>query len=176
MAYSCSCPSSVVLSNIPMLCERSRGGISKVLFAEYDPDAIVRNASGQVSSITSSVTWHTACIRKGTGSLSSELTVDAPNATNFYTNTLSLQFPRQNAVQRAKLSALGLAELMFVVTDANGVHHLLEGPASIASHSASTGTNATDGNNNAITFTSESNDLPDIISDELYETLTISED
>lgn len=156
---------SITLANIARDCEANVGGIRKVWLAIWEEGIFQTsgNTDGDivVSSVTSSVTWYEYNFRKNTGSYESTQTVsDAGN--NYYTNTLTMQFSRMEAVKRTAVQALGVGEVAGIVEDCNGKYWTLgfSEPASTTGNSGATGTAKTDVNAYTVVLAAEEAELP----------------
>lgn len=178
MSNYCVCTgTSIALSNIPMVCEHSRGGIKEIILTNYADDNFSYDSGGTITGISSSVTWYRVCVRENTSYLTGTLNIDEANDIHFYENELQVVLNKLNATTRAKLNALSYAQLSAIITDANGVHHVLgdKHPASMSASTYETGTNKTDGSKYTVTIKGDTDDIAPIISDELYATAEISE-
>ena len=82
------------LSGIPRDSSTSMGGIVEALIAGYDDVTGVTVKDEQISAITTatSAKFKRYCFRKGTGSMTSTLNVDAVNGVNYVSTELALQF------------------------------------------------------------------------------------
>lgn len=148
--------SSITLSNITMDCAPSLGGIKRVWLTYYDGVvAKLDKKDEHIESITLGTEnkWYEFQFRKGTGSLTSTLTVDETAGTNYVTSELSLVFTKMETEKRMAIAALSVGHLCAVVEDSNGRYWFL-GKDDYVSASAGTGVTGTaKGDQNAYTIT-----------------------
>ena len=150
--------SSITLAGIPMDCTPSLGGIKRVWLTQYADNVAkldTEDEDGKITSITlpSSQKWYEYQFRKGTGSLTSTLTVDETAGTNYVTNELTLVFTKMETTKRIEVAALSVGHLCAVVEDSNGKYWFL-GKDDYVSASAGTGVTGTaKGDQNAYTIT-----------------------
>lgn len=145
--------SSISLANITMDCTPSLGGIKRVWLAHYDKVKAEPNKENQIGTITNEDKWYEYQFRKGTGSLTSTLTVDETAGTNYVTSELSLVFTKMDTSKRIAIAALSVGHLCAVVEDSNGKYWFL-GKDDYVSASAGTGVTGTaKGDQNAYTIT-----------------------
>jgi hypothetical protein len=144
---------SITLAGITMDCAPSLGGIKRVWLTHYDGVSVtVDESTNMIKSITSAQ-WYEYQFRKGTGSLTSTLTVDETAGTNYVTNELSLVFTKMETAKRMEVAALSVGHLCAVVEDSNGKYWFL-GKDDYVSASAGTGVTGTaKGDQNAYTIT-----------------------
>lgn len=148
--------SSITLAGITMDCAPSLGGIKRIWLTQYASGIATLDAdSSQIASITlpDSQKWYEYQFRKGTGSLTSTLTVDETAGTNYVTNELALVFTKMETAKRIEIAALSVGHLSAVVEDSNGKYWFL-GYDDYVSASAGTGVTGTaKGDQNAYTIT-----------------------
>lgn len=154
------------LAGISLDCSTSMGGIKKVYIANYTgADIFQLGEDGNVSAITSSVTFYEYNFKKNTGSMTSTLNVDSANGVNYVTTEVALQFNKMDTVKRIEISALALNDLVAIVEDSNGVRYALgvEEAVNASAGTGQTGQNKTDGNFYQITLTDENSTFPPIV-------------
>lgn len=147
--------SSITLAGITMDCASSLGGIKRVWLTQYGATVTVDESTNMISSISipESNEWYEYQFRKGTGSLTSTLTVDETAGTNYVTNELALVFTKMETAKRIEIAALSVGHLCAVVEDSNGKYWFL-GKDDYVSASAGTGVTGTaKGDQNAYTIT-----------------------
>lgn len=148
--------SSITLGTITMDCTPSLGGIKRVWLTQYaDGIAALSTEGDEIASLTlpASQEWHLYEFRKGTGSLTSTLTVDETAGTNYVTNELALVFTKMETTKRMEIAAMSIGHLCAVVEDSNGQYWFL-GYDDYVSASAGTGVTGTaKGDQNAYTIT-----------------------
>ena len=144
-------------------CESSRGGIIEVYAANYG-DLTPTVSAGTITAITvaTGASVYKYEFRKGTGSMTSTLNVDAANGVNYVATELLLQFSKMETRKRIEMSALAVGELVFVVKDANGKFWYLgmDEAVTASAGSGQTGQAIGDGNFYSITLTDNSNTWP----------------
>lgn len=160
---------SKTLAGLPVSCDGSMGGVSKVWIAPKDDTATVTSASGKITAISNKADYKGYFFKKNTASMTSTATIDATNGTNFFTTELALVFNRLDADKRLEIQALVLSDVTVVVKDANGNFWYLglDEPVNVSAAVAQTGTAKADGNNYQITLTDESMELPYALDAEL---------
>lgn len=152
------------LSGIPRDSSTSMGGIVEALIAGYDDVTGVTVKDEQISAIATatSAKFKRYCFRKGTGSMTSTLNVDAVNGVNYVSTELALQFSRMETTKRVEMTALSLNDLVVIVKDANGKYWYLgkDEPVTASAGGAQTGTARTDANNYTLTLLDNSITFP----------------
>lgn len=161
---------STTLSGIARDCSSSKGGIRKVAlfpYSYYGRIVTENGADGVALDVNAYAYMVPFNFRKNTSSLTSTLTVDAANGTNFWTSDLAMTFTRQELAKRVAVQSVVTAETGALVQDSNGEWYVLgsDAPVTCTAGTANSGTNATDGNNYQITLQDESNELPFIVAD-----------
>lgn len=158
------CP--ITLKGITLDCATSLGGIKEVWITEYSnvKTVTVDPESNMISAITleTSAKWYDYQFRKGTGSLTSTLTVDETAGVNYVANELSLVFTKMETAKRLEITALSIGQLAVIVLDSNGKYWFL-GKDDYVSASAGTGATGTakgDSNNYSITLATDSETYP----------------
>lgn len=165
--------SSITLAGITMDCAPSLGGIKRVWLTQYGATVTVDESTNMISSISipESNEWYEYQFRKGTGSLTSTLTVDETAGTNYVTNELALVFTKMETAKRIEVAALSVGHLCAVVEDSNGKYWFL-GKDDYVSASAGTGVTGTakgDQNAYTITLSTDSESYPYELSAEAIE-------
>ena len=148
-------------------CETSKGGIVEVYAANYADVTVAPSAitsGGVITAITvaDSASFYKYQFRKGTGSMTSTLNVDAANGVNYVSTELVLQFTKMETRKRIEMSALAVGELVFIVKDANGKYWYLgkDEPVNASASDAQTGTARGDANRYTITLQDNSLEMP----------------
>ena len=161
------------LAGISLDCTNNMGGIKTVYIANFDDVKSITESNNVITGITmeSGATFKTYQFRKGTSSMSSELTADESNGLNFVTTTLNLVFTRMDTAKRIEMSALAIAQLAVIVLDSNGVYWYLtpDEYASASAGTAETGTAKGDRNAYSLTLTTENETYPVEITKEAVE-------
>lgn len=158
------------LAGLAKDCATSMGGIVKVWMANYDEVTTKTLSEGVISAIEPiESAWKAYNFKKGTGSMTSTLNVDAANGVNYVTTDLTLAFLRMETTKRLEMSALAVNELAVVVEDANGNMFFLgyNEPVTATAGTGETGTARGDGNRYTITLQDTSETFPYQLSAEL---------
>ena len=158
-------------------CDSSRGGIVEVYAANYG-DLTPTVSAGTITaiSVASGASVYKYEFRKGTGSMTSTLTVDAANGVNYVATELSLQFSKMETRKRIEMAALAVGELVFIVRDSNGKFWYLgmDEAVTASAGSGQTGQAIGDGNFYAITLTDNANTWPYEVLSSVVESLNAS--
>lgn len=167
--------SSITLAGIVQDCTPSLGGIKRVFLTQYDNVESVAEEDGKISAITlkASAKFYEYRFRRGTGSLTSTLTVDETAGTNYVTNELSLVFTKMETAKRLEVAALAVGHCVAVVEDSNGLYWYL-GKDDYVAASAGTGVTGTakgDQNAYTITLTTDSETYPFELADAAIKTV-----
>lgn len=147
--------SSITLAGITQDCTPSLGGIKVVYLTPYENVTGVTVEDDKISAITmkASTVWSKYEFRRGTGSLTSTLTVDETAGTNYVANELALVFTKMETSKRLEVAALAVGHCCAVVVDSNGLYWFL-GKDDYVAASAGTGVTGTaKGDQNAYTLT-----------------------
>ena len=169
--------SSITLGGITMDCAPSLGGIKRVWLTQYADGIATLDAEGEkIASITlpDSQEWYEYQFRKGTGSMTSTLTVDETAGTNYVTNELALVFTKMETAKRMEIAAMSVGHLCAVVEDSNGKYWFL-GYDDYVSASAGTGVTGTakgDQNAYTITLSTDSESYPYELAEEAIASLS----
>ena len=155
---------SQVIAGLCEDCESSKGGIIEVYAANYG-DIKPTVSAGTITSFTladTGVSVYKYEFRKGTGSMTSTLNVDAANGVNYVSTELVLQFSRMETRKRIEMAALAVGELVFVVKDANGKFWYLgfDEPVTASAGNGQTGQAIGDGNFYSITLLDNADSWP----------------
>ena len=141
---------------------------------EYDTDA-ERNSYHTIITIdtTAAGLFQKYTFRKQTGGLTSTLTVDDTVGTQYWTNSLTLQFSKMETVKAIEINALTVADSLVIVKDSNNKYWLLgyDNPVSTTEATGQTGTAYGDLNGYTITLTDMSKFLPYEVTDTAMKTV-----
>lgn len=144
------------LSGLAADCSGNIGGIKNVYLANHADVASITVTTDQISAITmnSTAKFKKYAFKRGTGSMSSTLNVDAANGTNYVSTDLVLQFNRMETTKRVEMTALAQGELAAIVEDMNGKFWYLgkDEPVSASAGDGQTGTARSDGNRYTLTL------------------------
>lgn len=145
-----------VLTGLAKDCSTSMGGIKTVYIANYDDVTAVTVAEDKITEITMAEgkKFLQYSFRKGTGSMNSNLTIDAANGVNYVTTDLNLSFLKMETVKRVEMAALAVNEVVCIVEDSNGVFWYLgkDEPVTCTAGTGETGQARGDGNKYGITL------------------------
>lgn len=161
------------LTNLSRACsdKNNKGGLyTEIYVAEWDKITITRDNDGAITAITlaNNESWYTYQFAKGAASFASEYTFDSESGDKqFCTNTLTINFKKQDAAKRTSLIALCNSEVFVLVKDANGTWYVMGAEEYVSCNSANstTGQARTDSNQYTVTLTDTTADYPEIISD-----------
>lgn len=150
------------LTGLTMDCETSKGGIKEVYIANYVASAATAFKaaldSATSASTLSGVTWYKYEFRRGGGSMSSTLNIDAANGTNYVSTDLVLNFGKMNLKKWTEMKALSLNELLVFVVDSNNEQWLLGLDEPVVASAGTGETGAAKSDSNAYTITLQAND------------------
>lgn len=153
-----------VLSGLAADCSGNIGGIKSVYLANHADVSALTVTSDKISAITMAGTakFKKYAFKRGTGSMSSTLNVDATNGTNYVSTDLVLQFNRMETTKRVEMTALSQGELAAIVEDMNGKYWFLgkDEPVSASAGDGQTGTARSDGNRYTLTLQDTSETWP----------------
>lgn len=161
--------SSIVLTGILVDCTPSAGGIKRVWLAPYVAGMATAGTDGKISAITDKTAFKEYQFRRGTGSLSSELTADETTGINYVTNNLELVFTKMETAKRIEMVNIAVGHVCAIVEDANG-HQWFLGKDDYVAPSAgagNTGTAKGDQNAYTLTLTSEELEFPMELADDI---------
>lgn len=121
-----ACLSNYTLQGIKGSCEANLAGIKRAWISYQDSyifsvaeDSAHTLTITENSAATPEAALYEYVFNKQTGSLTSELTKDETNGTNYYTNTLTLQFTRMEQSKHLEIEALAKEHLFAIVLDNN---------------------------------------------------------
>ena len=114
---------SQTLAGLARDCSPSIGGVKTVYIANYDDVDTISVTTGIISAITmlNSAKFKKYYIRRGAGSMTSTLNVDATSGSNYVSTEVALQFSRMETTKRLEMTALSQDEVAIIVEDMNGV-------------------------------------------------------
>lgn len=130
-----ACLSNYTLQGVAGSCEANLAGIKKTWISYQDSyifnvaeDSAHTLTIAENSAATPAPALYEYVFNKQTGSLTSELTKDETNGTNYYTNTLTLQFTRMEQSKHLEIEALAKEHLFAIVLDNNDELWVVGGP------------------------------------------------
>ena len=166
---------SQTLSGIVRDCSPSMGGIAEVYIANFDDVSTVTVTDEKISAITmaASAKFRKYAFRKGTGSFTSTLNVDAANGISYVSTDIVLQFNRMETTKRVEMAALAVNELVVIVKDANGVYWYFgkDEPVTASAGDGATGTARGDANRYTITLQDNAKTFPMEVKADIVEPL-----
>lgn len=154
------------LAGITLDCSNNMGGIKTVYIANFgDVTTVTKDTEGEIITgitMADGAKFKTYQFRKGTSSMSSELTADETNGLNYVTTNLSLVFTKMETAKRVEMSALSIAQLAVIVLDSNGIYWYItpDDYASASAGAGETGTAKGDRNAYTLTLTAENTTYP----------------
>lgn len=160
---------SQTLAGLARDCSPSIGGVKTVYIANYDDVDTISVTTGIISAITmlNSAKFKKYYIRRGAGSMTSTLNVDATSGSNYVSTEVALQFSRMETTKRLEMTALSQDEVAIIVEDMNGVFWYLgkDEPVLASAGTGETGTARSDANQYTLTFTDNSLTFPHEVDD-----------
>jgi hypothetical protein len=154
------------LSGLTRDCLTSLGGIIEVLIANADDVATITIGSNKVTGITMSgqAKFKRYALRRGNGSMTSNVTVDSQNGVYYVENNVLMRFVRMDTAKRVEFMAIAQADTIAIVHDANGLYWLVgdkDYPLTLGSGGAGqTGEASSDRNGYDIPLYNQSPNLP----------------
>ncbi len=138
-------------SGIARGCDPSVGGIKKAWIACYDSvtPTVVDN---QITSLTNSGEGFKEFeFKKQTGSVTQSFQA---GDSNYYEQTITLQFARQETAKQIEINALAVGDLVVIIQDNNGKYWYFgfDNPVTMSGNEATTGTAFSDLNGYDITL------------------------
>lgn len=166
--------SAVTLNSIKAECEKSSGGIKRILIAQRsDVTVTISNSDNTYNEITDIknavgtkfVEW---TFRPETGSYTSTLTTDYKTGNQSWSTVVSLQFTRVEAEKRMYIQSALNAAAVVIVEDFNGSKIYLgyDEPVYGTNGTMVSGTAREDLNGFTVEFTDKSAEMPHFISDD----------
>lgn len=111
---------SKTLAGIPVDCQPSLGGISKIYIADFADAIFTLDASGNtITGVSSAATWYEFNFRQQTGNFTSTLQKGDNGAVYVETDIVAV-FNRMETSKRLEMNALALNDMAVVVVDCNG--------------------------------------------------------
>lgn len=172
-----ACLSNYTLKGIAGSCEANLAGIKKAWlgYADDFEFAVAEDSAHtvSVSAVTSASTLHEYVFNKQTGSLTSTLTKDETNGTNYYTNSVVLQFTRLEQSKHLEIEAMAKEHLVGIILDNNGEYHLVgaDGYLSLDEDTTQTGQSYDDLNGYQLTLNAMSAYKPFIVDKEFLDSM-----
>lgn len=152
------------LRGINVGCKDGIGSIKEVYVIKKDDVQNVEKSEDKITGITlnEGSKFLTYKFRRGTSSMSTNMTVDEAVGTMAFTTEVTLQFNKLQTATRLELMALAVDDLIAVVKDGNDKYWYLgyDFPVSVSSMTANTGTNFTDFSGYNITLNDVARELP----------------
>jgi hypothetical protein len=156
--------SSITLKGINTGCTDNLGSIKEVYVIKKNDVTSISKSEDVISTITLNTDskFSTYKFRKGTSSMSTNMTVDEAVGTMAFTTEIALQFNKLQTSTRLELMALAMDDLVAIVKDGNDKYWYLgyDFPVTVSSMTANSGTNFTDFQGYNITLTDTSRELP----------------
>lgn len=169
---------STLLKGLAAKCEGNLGGVKQIAIVDWHSvnwSSIAYDADGVVTGLTMNdgAQFVTFAAAKNTAGINSNLTKNDENGVSYWTNVLSFNINHLDETKRLEVNALALGHLAALVTDKNGITHLLgaDDYATTTDGSMQTGAAADDGNFYGLTITDRSVELPAVVDPTLVASL-----
>lgn len=158
---------SATLTGIALDCGNV-GGIKKLYIANVaDVSTTAYNASGELTAITmaSGKTFKTYSFRKGNASFTTTGARDDKNGTYFAKTEVIAQFNKMETAKRTEIVELVKANAYVIVKDGNDILWFIgkDSYVSLTTGNGQSGANMADGNFYNIALSSETAELPNVI-------------
>lgn len=158
---------SVTLTNIDARCDKSVGGIKRILVGLRDAlENVFTNDKGEIIHFMFTDTLTEWKFRKNTGSYTSTGTFDPTINSSYFTTECAIQFSRAEAQKRLDIqSVINAGGVFIIIEDMYGEYLLLgkDRDVVITSATMQSGTSSTDLSGFNLTFTDTSLELPHFI-------------
>lgn len=158
---------SVTLTNIDARCDKSVGGIKRILVGLREQLVnVFTNDKGEVINLMFGGTLKEWKFRKNTGSFTSTATIDPTIDSSYFTTECAIQFSRAEAQKRLDIqSVINAGGVFIIIEDMYGEYLLLgkDRDVVITSATMQSGTSSTDLSGFNLTFTDTSLELPHFI-------------
>ena len=152
------------LAGIARDCASNRGGIKRVLLANFD-DVTAKTVSNDIiTAITmaTSTKFKEYNFRPQTAALTSTPQINNENGVSYVQSVLSMAFAKMDTTKRLEINAMMLGDLAAIVEDNNGKYWYLgyDDPIKATGGESGTGTAYGDANRYGIEFQDNSNLYP----------------
>lgn len=169
------------LTNLNRSCDdkNNKGGLYTEIYAAQWDKVTVNSTAGTISEITlaQDANWYKYQFAKGAATFDSEYTFDGDTGDKqFCTNTLTINFKKQDASKRTSLVGLCNSEVFCLVKDANGVWYAMgtEEYVSCTAASSTTGQARTDANQYTVSLSDTTQDYAPIVPQTVIDSLNLS--
>ena len=107
-------------------CKDSAGGVKEFYLANRPTDfAVVKNASGQVTSYAGTVDWYKYVPRKQTSTFGETIEPSEENGTVFFKQTSQILLSKMEVGKQREILLLAQADLLLIAKDQNGFYWLM---------------------------------------------------
>lgn len=166
---------TVTLNGIDAKCDKSVGGIKRILIAQKDDvqtitvdwDENTQTGSDMVTEITmvSGKYFAEWLFRRNTANYSTSMSSDAAIGNSIITTDLNLQFTKAEATKRLEIQSAINAAAVVIIEDMYGQYILLgkDNEVTVTSVNQQSGTSMTDLNGYTLTFQDTSVELPHFV-------------
>lgn len=160
---------TVTLNGIDAKCDKSVGGIKRILIAQKDDvqTITVDSTTGVIDTITmlSGKTFVEWLFRRNTANYSTSMSSDAAIGNSIITTDLNLQFTKAEATKRLEIQSAINAAAVVIIEDMYGQYILLgkDNEVTVTSVNQQSGTAMTDLNGYTLTFQDTSVELPHFV-------------
>jgi len=167
----------VLTEGIPLACLDSTGGVKNVYIGAFsDATTFTYDADEIIDTVTSTESYYTFKFRPQTASYGEELSKDLTNGTTFYTQTLSMVFPKMDAAKRNNMLLLAGTSMHVIVETQNGDYWWLglANGADVSANTSGAGQAFGDLNGYNLTITGLEPILANQLSQTAFDSLTIA--
>ena len=160
---------TVTLNGIDAKCDKSVGGIKRILIAQKDDvqTITVDSTTGVIDTINmvSGKTFVEWLFRRNTANYSTSMSSDAAIGNSIITTDLNLQFTKAEATKRLEIQSAINAAAVVIIEDMYGQYILLgkDNEVTVTSVNQQSGTAMTDLNGYTLTFQDTSVELPHFV-------------
>lgn len=171
--------SNLPINGLANPCKGSRGGVTKVVIANYVEDYFTVTEANQLSAKDGNIgeIFKKYYVRPESSGFEQTLTVDTPNGINYIDQNINLVFARMETASRMEVAALTLNDTMVACKTGNGNWFVFgyDAPVTCTSGTGSSGVAVGDGNKFTIGLTTRSDEWAYEASPELAEQLNAIE-
>ena len=150
------------LNAISKSCDNNIGGITQVAIYDAEDVTAIVDSAGSITSMTlaGGAAGQLFYIKRNTSNFTEESAIDLVNGSSFITQTINSMFHRREAAKSYAIQNLGEGQrdLVFVVTDANGLNWVFD-DMQLSATGEGSGTAKADGSKYSVTFVGEATEF-----------------
>jgi len=148
---------SITITGRAFPCKDAIGGVKRIWVKEFNPADWGAVTSGAIADAEAAITLYGFEVAKNSSYLTETITASVENGTIFYSQEISVTFPKLTAADQAKLYDLAKSRLCVVVQDNNDNYWIcgLRRGVEITGGTHQTGTATGDLNGYQLTLTAE---------------------